>query len=178
MQVVSMPIEDIRPYERNPRKNAGAVKKVAASLLEFGWQQPIVVDGETVIIAGHTRWAAAKSLGWTEAPVTVADKLSPEQVKAYRLADNRTNEEASWDKPLLALELNSLDLSGFNLHLTGFDDAELAKLKLGDDDLNPEEQMGADLQYQVVVDCAGEEDQAELLETIRDTGRTCRPLTL
>jgi DNA modification methylase len=121
-------IDRVVPYARNPRKNAGAVDKVAASIAEFGWKQPIVVDAQGVIIVGHTRLLAAKKLGLAEVPVVVAADLTPAQVKAYRLADNRTNEEASWDEALLALELDDLRLEEFNLAITGFDPKELDAL--------------------------------------------------
>lgn len=89
MQIEIRSIKEIRPYEHNPRNNDGAVDAVAASIKEFGWQQPIVVDKDGVIIAGHTRYKAAKKLGLKEVPVVVAENLTDEQVKAYRLADNK-----------------------------------------------------------------------------------------
>jgi DNA modification methylase len=126
MHVENWPLARPRPYERNPRVNAGAaVAKVAASLREYGWKQPIVVDADGVIIVGHTRLLAAQSLGLAEVPVVVARDLTPAQVKAYRLADNRTNEEAEWDTKKLALELSDLQLDSFDLALTGFDADEL-----------------------------------------------------
>src|SRR5271170_3893489 len=105
MQIQTLFIEAILPYARNPRHNEAAVAKVAASLREFGWKQPIVVDREYTIVVGHTRWLAAQQLGMTQVPVLVADDLTPAQIKAYRLADNRTHEEATWDNELLAIEL-------------------------------------------------------------------------
>ena len=140
MKIRMVPIDSVIPYERNPRKNLGAVKKVAASLKEFGWQQPIVVDSANVLIVGHTRLLAAKSLGQTEVPVTVARELSADQVKAYRIADNRTGEEASWDHELLALEIRDLDLAGFSLELTAFDEGEIAALFPAEDDLPTSEE--------------------------------------
>jgi len=128
MEVKNTPIESVIPYARNPRKNDEAAAKVAASLKEFGWQQPIVVDSDMVIIAGHTRLLAAQRLGMTEVPVAIADGLSPEQVKAYRLADNRVAQEAEWDNDLLALELADLKDFEYDLELTGFDDKELNAL--------------------------------------------------
>src|SRR4051812_35669838 len=93
LRIEGWPLDRIKPYERNARKiPQKAVDKVAASLREFGWQQPIVVDRNGVIVAGHTRLLAAKQLGWNEAPVHVADKLTPAQTRAYRLMDNRSNE--------------------------------------------------------------------------------------
>jgi ParB-like chromosome segregation protein Spo0J len=95
---------------------------------EFGWQQPIVVDGEGVIIAGHTRLLAAKHLGLTEVPVHVAAGLTPAQVKAYRLMDNRSHEESGWDYEKLSAELFDLDALDIDMKLTGFGDDELADL--------------------------------------------------
>jgi DNA modification methylase len=112
------------------------VATVAASLREFGWRQPIVVDEDMVILAGHTRLEAARQLGLTSAPVHVARGLTPAQAKAYRLMDNRAAENAEWDEALLGLELGDLRGEGFELALTGFDDAELNRLlaALGDED--------------------------------------------
>jgi len=120
------------PYARNPRKNSAAVDKIAASIKEFGWQQPIVVDKENVIIAGHTRLLAAQKLGIENVPVHVAD-LTETQAKAYRLADNRLSEDADWDIEMLGLEIRELDDLGFELDLTGFDNTELANLLIDPD---------------------------------------------
>jgi hypothetical protein len=126
MKVEHWPTSQPKPYARNPRKNDGAVAKVKASIEEFGFQQPIVVDKDGVIIVGHTRHQAAVALGLPKVPVVVATNLNPSQAKAYRLADNRTNEEATWADDLLALELDELKLSEFDLALTGFTDEELS----------------------------------------------------
>ena len=96
MQLQWINLDKLIPYARNPRKNDNAVSKTAGSIKEFGWKQPIVVDKDYVIVAGHTRLMAAQQLGLGKAPVVIADDLSPEQVKAYRLADNRVGEEAEW----------------------------------------------------------------------------------
>lgn len=130
MKVKMMPVSKIIPYARNPRKNDGLpVAKVKASLKEFGWQQPIVIDAQNIIVVGHTRFKAAIELGMTEVPVHVADNLTPAQIKAYRLADNKTGEFAEWDMELLALEFQDLKIEGFDLDLTGFNDEELAGLE-------------------------------------------------
>lgn len=118
MQVRYVPIGDVVPYDRNPRRNDDAVGAVAASIEEFGWRQPIVVDADGIIIAGHTRYRAALSLGLDEVPVVVASDLTPEQVAAYRLADNRTGELAEWDMDLLAGELDGL--ADFDMGRFGF----------------------------------------------------------
>lgn len=115
-------VTEIKPYERNPRNNEGAADAVAASIKEFGWQQPIVVDRDGVIIAGHTRYKAAQKLGCKTVPVVVADELTEEQVKAYRLADNKTGELAGWD--FSALEEELTELSAFDMQQFGFDDLE------------------------------------------------------
>ena len=132
MNIQNMKITDIRPYEKNPRINAGAVDAVAASIKEFGWRAPIVVDREMVIICGHTRLLAAKKLGLDVVPVHVADNLTPEQVQAYRIADNKTGEIAEWDYSLLPLELQELQDANFDLSVLGFDADELDKLLNGE----------------------------------------------
>lgn len=121
-----MKLSEIRPYENNPRKNDGAVDKVANSIREFGWQQPIVVDKDNVIIVGHTRWKAAKKLKLKTVPVVVAD-LSEEQAKAYRIADNSTGEIATWDYDLLVPEIQGLDydMSEFGMNLLDTEEVEL-----------------------------------------------------
>ena len=136
MDVVDLPLERLIPYARNPRNNDSAIATVAASLKEFGWRQPIVVDEAMVILAGHTRLEAARQLGLSSAPVRIARGLTPSQARAYRLMDNRASENAEWDEALLGLELGDLQGDGFDLALTGFDDAELNRLLagLGDED--------------------------------------------
>jgi DNA modification methylase len=121
MQIESVALNKIIPYIRNPRKNENAIEKVASSIKEFGFRQPIVVDSENVIIAGHTRFEAAKRLGLDVVPIHVADGLTEQQAKAYRIADNRVGQEAEWDYDLLKLEMEELD----NPELTGFDEDEL-----------------------------------------------------
>ena len=144
MQVELWPVTRLVPYEKNPRKiPEKAVAKVAASLKEFGFQQPIVVDGQDVIVAGHTRLQAAKSIGLKQVPVVVATGLTPAQIKAYRLADNRTNEEASWLDDILADELKELDELGFSLDLTGFDLPELNRLMIDEEEIERAEQTPA-----------------------------------
>jgi ParB-like chromosome segregation protein Spo0J len=120
-------ITKLKPYEKNPRQNKIAVGLVANSIKEFGWQQPIVVDPEMVVIVGHTRLLAAEKLGLEKVPVLIAEKLTPAQIKAYRIADNRTGAEADWDSELLRLELEDLQLEEYDLGLTGFNEQELEK---------------------------------------------------
>jgi ParB-like chromosome segregation protein Spo0J len=128
MHVEMRPIESIRPYENNPRINDAAVDAVIASIREFGWQQPIVVDEHDVIIVGHTRYKAALTMGLEEVPVQVAVGLTPAQAKAYRIADNQTATMSKWDDDKLPLELAALQEMGFDLDLTGFSGDELLRL--------------------------------------------------
>ena len=129
LKVCSWPIAKPIPYARNSRKiPERAVDKVATSIREFGWRVPIVVDKDGVIICGHTRLLAAKKLGLREVPVHVADNLTPAQVKAYRLMDNRSHEDTQWDLELLGPELAELRGLDFDLELTGFDGREIDEL--------------------------------------------------
>lgn len=179
MKITQRPVDKVTPYDRNPRKNEAAVDKVARSLEEFGWQQPIVVDGDGVVIVGHTRLLAAKRLGHKTVPVLVAKDLSPERVKAYRLADNRTHEEAEWDPELLALELGELQEAGYELEFTGFDEAEIAEAldaENADDDGADTGSQLEGLIYQVIVSCDNEAAQLALLERFEKEGLKCRAL--
>lgn len=136
MEVIERDINSIRPYENNPRFNDEAVDFVANSLRDFDWQQPIVVDKDGVIIAGHTRWKAAKQLGMKTVPVKIADNLSDEKVKEYRLVDNKVAEIAQWNDPALQEELDGIDT---DMSIYGFEDME-AELEIDSDvdDFEPE----------------------------------------
>jgi len=145
MKIEIAKIDSIKPYPNNPRKlSKKAIEKVSMSLKEYGFQQPIVVDKDRIIVVGHTRYQASRSLGLKEVPITIAAELTPDKINAYRIADNRTNEEAEWDEDLLKLEIKELDLKKFNLNLTGFDDKQIndllfeEKQGLTDDDAVPE----------------------------------------
>jgi DNA modification methylase len=128
MQIALRSPDEITPYDRNPRVNESAVDAVARSIEEFGFRQPVVVDEHGVIIVGHTRWKAAKKLGIDRIPVHVAEGLSAEKAKAYRLADNATANIAEWDLELLPVEIGELKDLGLDLDMLGFDDDELRKL--------------------------------------------------
>src|SRR6266852_5317565 len=128
MHIELRPIATIRPYENNPRINDQAVDAVAASIREFGFRQPIVVDIEGVIICGHARYMAALKLGLKKVPVHVAKDLTPEKIKAYRIADNKTAELSDWNYDLLPIELAELQGMDYDLSLLGFNQDELAEL--------------------------------------------------
>ena len=129
LEVNQIDIESLQPYANNPRKLSDkAITKVANSIKEFGFRQPIVVDEKNIIVVGHTRYQAARKLGLDKVPVTQIKGLTPEQVNAYRIADNKTNEYADWDDDLLALELKELEHKDFDLDLTGYEKSELDKI--------------------------------------------------
>ena len=136
MKVEMWNTSEVKPYEQNPRVNDTAVEAVVQSIREFGFRQPIVVDVEGVIVVGHTRWKAAKVLGLEKVPVHTAKDLSPEKAKAYRIADNKVSELATWDMELLPIELEELHGMDIDLELLGFAPDELEKL-LGDVYGNP-----------------------------------------
>jgi DNA modification methylase len=124
---------ELIPYARNPRThNEAQIAKIAASIVEYGWTNPILVDGEQGIIAGHGRLAAARKLGLSEVPVIELGHLTSTQKRAYLIGDNRLTLDAGWDEELLALELTELADSGYDLTLTGFDDAEIEQLLASD----------------------------------------------
>lgn len=128
MKVSSVELAKIIPYDKNPRNAETAVDAVAESIREFGFRQPIVVDKDFVIVAGHARYFAAIRLGIDTVPVHVAKELSPEQIRAYRLADNKTAELAGWDDDLLAQEIVALSSSELDLAKFGFDQTFLDSL--------------------------------------------------
>tara|TARA_R110000803_G_C11985343_1_gene321221 strand:+ start:355 stop:966 length:612 start_codon:yes stop_codon:yes gene_type:complete len=126
MDIKQVNIEDLIPYEKNPRKNLN-VDKVANSIKEFGFQQPIVVDKNMVIIVGHTRFGASQKLGLKTVPVLIAD-ISPKKAKAYRIADNKLNEDSSWDYNKLNKEFTDLLDINYDLLNLGFGEEELEKI--------------------------------------------------
>src|SRR5437588_3987498 len=129
MNIRLIPLSQIVPYARNARViPPAAVDKVAASIKENKWRQPIVVDKDFVIIVGHVRYLAAQKLGFEQVPVHIAEDLTPRQVRAYRLMDNRSHEETAWNQELLTIELGELKDLDSDLSLTGFDPLEIDRL--------------------------------------------------
>ena len=132
MKIQFYKLSDVKPFPGNPRVNDQAVDAVARSIQEFGFRQAIVIDPGGLIVAGHTRYKAALKLGLEKVPVHIAEDLTPEQIKAYRIADNRTAELSDWNYELLPIELGELQACDYDLGLLGFDPDDLAKL------LNPD----------------------------------------
>ena len=130
MEIINKKLEELKPYENNPRFNDDAVEYVANSIKEFGFKVPIVIDKNNTIVAGHTRYKASIELGLDEVPCIVADDLTDEQIKAFRLADNKVSEKAQWDFELLDEELDNIldiDMGDFNFEINNIElDKEVA----------------------------------------------------
>ena len=138
MNIINIELKKIKQYEKNPRKNDEAVGPVAESIKEFGFKCPIILDKDNVIVAGHTRYKAAKRLKLKEVPCIVADDLTEEQIKAFRLADNKVGEIAEWDFDLLNMELESIsfDMSSFGFNILNEEEKEIEE-----DDYDLEEKL-------------------------------------
>ena len=131
MDIVYKKLTEIKPYEKNPRNNNDAVQYVAESIKEFGFKVPIIIDKNNIIVAGHTRYKASQELGLKEVPCIIADDLTDEQVKAFRVADNKTSDYSLWDNKLLLEELDSISEDLF----TGFDLGEIFDKTVEDSDI-------------------------------------------
>ena len=171
------PVAELTPYARNARKHsAKQVDQIVASIKQWGFTVPVLVDEDGTIIAGHGRVMAANKMGLLEVPVTVARGWSEPQRRAYVLADNQLAANSSWDQDLLAVEMGDLKAADFDLTTIGFSDREISR---GLKSLEPETAgsvLSDDLQFRIVVDCTSEEHQAELLARLEEEGIACRPL--
>ena len=130
MEIKMVPLSAITPYENNPRRNADAVKYVRKSIEQFGFKVPMVLDAQNIIVCGHTRYLAAQEMGMEEVPCVYADDLSEEQIKAFRLADNKTAEMSAWDFEKLEIEMQEIgiDMTDFGFHDSDFDESALDDL--------------------------------------------------
>lgn len=144
IEIIYKNLSELKPYEKNPRKNKSAVKKVSMSIKEYGFKIPLVIDKDNVVVCGHTRLLAAEKLKIEKVPCIIASDLTPEQIKAFRIADNKVTEEADWNKELLTEELRDLLAIDYDLSLTGFDkkdlDFLLTDIEAPDEDFNPDEE--------------------------------------
>ena len=142
MEIIYKKIEDLIPYENNPRDNEEAVQYVKNSIKQFGFKVPMVIDKDNVIVAGHTRYKASKELGLKEVPCIIADDLSEEQIKAFRLADNKVSDKAEWDFNMLDAELANIDI---DMTEFGFEDMDINIDEFGTEFELPEgEKLGID----------------------------------
>ena len=176
MNIKNMKISELREYESNPRLISNeAVDKVAESIKEFGFKVPIIIDENNVIVAGHTRKLAAESIGMEEVPVTIADDLTEDQIKAFRLADNKVSEFSEWDFEKLEEEINSIENE-----FTGFSAEDIKKMFDDEDEEESFDDVGDDLEktMEVIIECDDEKTQQELYERLTEEGYTCRVLTL
>jgi ParB-like chromosome segregation protein Spo0J len=138
LKIVQKPVDKLIPYVNNSRTHSDEqIAQIASSIKEFGWTNPILVDGENGIIAGHGRLMAARKLGYKEVPTIELKDLTETQRKAYIIADNRLALNAGWDNEMLTIELNELLADGFALEMLGFDPAEIQSLINGGPDFQP-----------------------------------------
>lgn len=167
IKIIYKQLDELTPYANNPRKNDEAVKYVAQSMKDFGCKVPLVIDTNGVIVAGHTRYKAARYLGWTEVPCIVAEDLSEEQVKAFRLADNKVAEIAEWDDEMLNVELE--DILNIDMEVYGF---SLDEEEAEDDKYTTKINIP---QYEITGDCPDidelfdDEKTNELIEEIKQS---------
>lgn len=178
-QVELWAIERLKPYARNSRTHSkDQVARIAKSIQRFGFTNPILVSEDGTIIAGHGRALAAKSIGMTAVPVIVASGWTPEQRKAYVIADNKLALDAGWDEEILKLELGELTEANFDLDLTGFGEEDLNKLfgRVGEQVAPNTGPQLTGLTFSVVVRCSDEQHQSELLERLAGEGLKCEAL--
>lgn len=170
INIIYKPIGEIKPYTNNPRSNDGAVPFVVESIKEYGFRVPILVDKDMVVIAGHTRLKAAIQLGLTELPCIIADDLTPAQVKAYRLMDNKASEKSKWNEELLVQEFEALADDGFDLTKTAFEQFEIDSITYAlldedepDDEPNdypePDDHSPVSERFSVIICCQSEEEK-------------------
>ena len=182
LNVKMMPIGDVVPYEKNPRLNDQAVDAVASSIREFGFKVPIVVDSKGVVVSGHTRLKAAKTLGLDEVPVIVADDLDDTKIKAFRLADNKVAELADWDESLLIKELEELDDLNYDMGQFDFeldlDDADDAGENGSDDMGDIPDNINVMETFALNVIVKDEAEQAELYEEMLGRGYEVKVVSL
>lgn len=175
LEIIYKRIDELKAYEKNPRRNDDAVAYVANSIHEFGFKVPVVIDEHNTIVCGHTRVKAAAKLGMGEVPCVLADDLTPAQIKAYRLADNKVGELAMWEWDLLSDEMEEIDELGIDMSDFGFLSFE--------DEEEPEEapkDLSDDVKevYEVIIECSSEGEQEAVYYKLIQEGYHCRVLTL
>ena len=184
LNIINLDINKLIPYINNPRNNENAIDKVASSIKEFGFKVPIVIDKNNVIVNGHTRLLASKKLGLKEVPCVIADDLSEAQIKAFRIADNKVSEYASWDEELLKIELEQFEEMNFDLDAVNIDysDFDLEIDYIEDDFIEIKEREDlsdkVNSAYEIIIECDNEEEQEEMYNRLIEEGIKCRVLTL
>jgi len=179
MQVQQYKVEDLIPYANNSRTHSDAqVAQIAASIKEFGWTNPILVDGEKGIIAGHGRLLAARKLEMSEVPVIELNHLTPTQKKALIIADNKLALNADWEQELLKIEIQALSDDDFDITLLGFDEIELGKMF---DEMDEEDDIKAQNYnevFNIIVECEDESEQEKIFNRLNTEGYKCRVQSL
>lgn len=174
MRVTLRPIEQIRPYEGNPRvHDERQIEKLARLIEDVGWQQPIVIDEQGTIILGHGRYLAAQRLNMTKIPCHVAKGLTDDQIRNFRIADNRIAEDGGWDTELLSIEVAALRSSEFDLSLTMLSPNQLKQLKSGVAGSKDHTHLGED-EHIVLLECESEQQAQKLYEEMTQRGIPCR----
>ena len=173
MEIFEIKLDSIKPYENNPRIIERAIDKVAESIKEFGFKVPIIVDKDNVIVAGHTRLEAAKKLGLETAPCIKADDLTPEQIKAFRLADNKVAEFAIWDAEKLEFELAQIET--INMGYFGFEESE--NEAEGEPEFETERTLEYEPEFGGIVICQDEEEKKKVLKKLTAKGYDCKEVT-
>ena len=167
MEIIYKNIDELIPYENNPRLNDEAVEYVKNSIKEFGFKAPVVIDKDNVIIAGHTRIKASKELGIKDIPCIIADDLTEEQVKAFRLADNKVSEKSMWDYTKLDEELDNIldiDMSMFDFNINT-DDVEIERIDLSNKEFE---------KYEIIITCQNEIELEEKYNKLMKEGYECK----
>ena len=178
LKIQYKPIQDLIPYARNSRTHSDAqVAQIAASIKEFGWTNPVLLDGENGIIAGHGRVLAAQKLGETEVPTIELSHMDENQKRAYIIADNKLALNAGWDNEMLALEVADLKDAGYDLGLTGFSLDEIAALN-GEADIDEDFKEPIDESRNLLmIECQGERELETLYEEMQQRGFECKILS-
>ena len=173
-------VADLIPYAANSRTHSDAqVAQIAASIKEFGWTNPILIDGDNTIIAGHGRLLAARKLGLEEVPAIILDHLTKAQQRALVIADNQLALNAGWDMDMLKAEIEDLNLENFNLDILGFDDKFLDSLNADAfEETRIAEEQSVEAVFEIAVTCANEDEQEKVYQILTEQGLKCRVLTM
>lgn len=171
--IININMDKVIPYANNPRNNSKSIDKVASSIKEFGFKQPLVLDKDNVIVVGHTRFEAAKKLGYIEVPCIIADDLTDSQIKAYRLADNKVAESSEWNLDKLELELEELKDIGENMEEYGF-----LKLQEESEEYIEDQEETIKEKFELLIECENEIDLQEKYEKLSKEGYQCKISTL
>ena len=174
LQIVYKNVDDLIPYARNAKiHDENNINLIAGSIKSFGFNNPVLLDGENGIIAGHGRVLASKKLGIKQIPTIELQGLSDAEKRAYIIADNRLTEKSEWDKEILSLELQDLNELGIDLNIIGFNENDINKM-IGTPESDTSEEVAYKEQLNIVVECSSEEEQEKLYNEFSERGLKCR----